>query len=189
MRKNKIKNKYFIPSLAIILLFMICNYPDNGIEKYNRFYDCPGYSIKDTLGLIDKYLYPSDLDQLNAYNIMARCYEGTKIDSSWELFEKTTLHTYTLSNKGSEMNIIHYKSNDGKCGFIIRTYFLTSNIFKIENGISIGMTKEDFLKKVKVKNVDCEAFRVYLGDNSIYYYTFFFKHDRLKSIAMDIPSM
>ena len=122
---SKIKNKYIIPFLAIVLLFVICNYPDNGIEKY----DCPGYLIKDTLGLIDNYLYPSDLDQLNAKKILAHCYEGTTIDSSLEVLEKVTIQTYTIAHKGSEMHFNHFKSNDGKCDFSIGLYNLTSNIF------------------------------------------------------------
>ena len=184
-----IKNKYIIPFLAIVLLFVICNYPDNGIEKYKRLQDCPGYLIKDTLGLIDNYLYPADLDQLNAKKILALCFEGTKIDSSLEVLGKVTIQTYTIAYKGSEMHLDHFKSNDGKCHFNIGLYTLTSNIFNIKNGITIGMTKKDFLKKLNIKDADCEMFTVDLDDRSICYYRIYFRHDRLKCIVRDIPAM
>jgi hypothetical protein len=89
-------------------------------------------------------------------------------------------NTYFLYNFTDGINKIILYNNDG---FYLEDGEIRNDKVLLNKKISIGMTKNDFLKLVKVTNIKCDTVIV-KNDELSYETVYFFNNSKLKQISM-----
>jgi hypothetical protein len=135
----------------------------------------------DSVGLIDKYLYPFDCNNLNSKMILSKCCKEATIDSSISNDSICTFKAYTITNGDSKIRITHINYKNGKQECLVADFIITKDLFIVDNCIQIGMKKKDFFNKMNMKMAECDTFHFSTRDKIFSYY-FNFRNDSLKSI-------